>query len=292
MTLYNLGSINADYFYRLPHLPKPGETIAALDRTTGLGGKGANQSVAAARAGAHVIHIGAVGADGQWAIDRMRGYGVDTTHIATIDAPTAHAIITLDPSGENAIIIYPGANAEQSIDRINAALADAGPGDMLILQNETSHQAQAAQIAHARGMTVAYSAAPFDIAAVRAVLPYVSILLVNEIEAAQLEAALGHPLATLNVANILITKGANGADWHDLNTGEMTSVPAFKVTAIDTTGAGDTFAGYALAALALGETPAHALRLAAAASAIKVTRKGTADAIPTRAEVDTFKGGQ
>ena len=107
MAIWNLGSINADMVYSLPHLPQPGETLAALDYQQFLGGKGANMSVAATRAGSVVHHIGAVGADGLWAIERMSGYGVDTQHIAQIDTPTGHAIIAVDRQAENQIILFP-----------------------------------------------------------------------------------------------------------------------------------------------------------------------------------------
>ena len=109
MTIWNLGSINADYVYRVPHLPEPGETIAAANLERGLGGTGANMSVAAARAGARASHIGAVGPDGRWAVDRLTEYGVDTRWIREVSHPTGHAIINVDDSGENAIVIYPGA---------------------------------------------------------------------------------------------------------------------------------------------------------------------------------------
>lgn len=292
MTIYNLGSINIDYFYRVPHLPKPGETLAASSHSVGLGGKGANQSVAIARAGAPVKHIGAVGADGAWTVERLASYGVDTTHIVTGALPTAHAIVNVDPAGENAIVIYSGASGAQDLTAISTALNAATAGDMLILQNETSHQAEAAKLAHAKGLMVAYSAAPFDMDAVQAVLPYITLLLVNEVEAAQLSAALATPLSDIPVPQLLITKGAQGAEWHDLKTGEITRVEAFKVIPVDTTGAGDTFAGYVVAGLSEGLTPAQAMRLAAAASALKVTRAGTADAIPARAEVEAFLADQ
>ncbi len=288
MTIYNLGSINADYFYRVPHLPQAGETLAANTMSSGLGGKGANQSVAAVRAGATVCHIGAVGPDGGWAIDRMRSYGVDCSHIIRVEQPTAHAIITIDPAGENAIVLFSGANNAQDINQVQQACGAAGPVDYFLLQNETSHQVAAAKIASDAGMQVVYSAAPFQVEAVRAVLPYISILIMNEIESEQLTQAMGHKPQNLPVPNALITRGAQGADWIDTNSGETVTVPAFSVTPVDTTGAGDTFAGYVIAGLSQNMAPPDALRMAAAAAAIKVTRPGTADAIPDRAEVDAF----
>ena len=287
MAVWTLGSINLDHFYSVPHLPAPGETLAATGHMTGLGGKGANQSVAAARAGATVHHIGAVGPDGGWARDRLAGFGVDVAHVATVEAPTAHAIINVDPAGENAIVIFPGANAQQSAERIKAALAGAASGDLMLLQNETSHQPQAARLARAQGLRVVYSAAPFDSGAVQAMLPVTDILVMNAVEATQLQAALGVALADLQVPDIVITRGAKGAEWHRRGADPVTA-PAFRVTPADTTGAGDCFTGSLAAALDAGMDRAAAMRFAAAAAALQVTRPGTAEAMPTRPEVDAF----
>ena len=159
--IWNLGSINADFFYHLPHLPQPGETIAATAFARGLGGKGANMSVAAARAAARVMHIGAVGSDGGWAVTRLLEYAVETQHIAKIDVPTGHAIISVDHEGENSIVLLPGANAAITDQMIGAALTEATPGDFLLMQNETSGQVFAAETAKTLGLKVAYAAAPF-----------------------------------------------------------------------------------------------------------------------------------
>lgn len=292
MTIYNLGSINADYFYRLPHLPAPGETLAATGHARGLGGKGANQSVAAARAGAEVRHIGAVGVDGAWMAAQMRAAGVDCTHVDTIEGASGHAIICVDAVGENAIVIYPGANRSLPAELLPEALMGAGEEDWFLLQNETSLQAEAAQMAQEQGLFVVYSAAPFDAAAVMSVLPYLSLLIVNEVEAMQLCSELGITLADLPVPHVVVTLGAQGAVWHELQAGEEHRIAAYPVQVVDTTGAGDTFAGYLVAGLAEGLPPLGALRLASAASALKVTRAGTADAIPARAEVDHFLRAQ
>lgn len=288
MTIFNLGSINTDHFYRLTHLPAPGETLAASSYARGLGGKGANQSVAAARAGAEVRHIGAIGPEGGWMIERLAALGVDCRHVAQVETVSGHAIISLDARGENSIVIVPGANREIPADRVMEALAGAGPGDVLILQNETGLQAETARFAQKQGLFVVYSAAPFDAEAVRAVLPHLSLLLLNAVEAEQLTEALGLGLSDVPVPAVCVTQGAKGAIWHDLRAGTQHEAPVFAVDAVDTTGAGDTFAGYLVAGLARGQDPAAALRLAAAAAALKVTRHGTADAIPTLAETKAF----
>ncbi|WP_284165240.1 PfkB family carbohydrate kinase [Frigidibacter sp. SD6-1] len=286
--IYNLGSINIDHFYSVPHLPGPGETLAATAYRMGLGGKGANQSAAAAKAGARVAHIGAVGPEGGWTVERLAGWGVDTTHIAKLDTATGHAIINVDASGENNIVLFPGANWAMPAALVETALAEAQADDLLILQNETAHQVLAAKIARARGMSVLYSAAPFDPGAVRAILPHVTILALNAVEAAQLATALGSDLAALDVPEILVTRGAEGADWR-AKSGETAFTPALKVTPVDTTSAGDTFTGYFAAGRDKGLAPAAALAWGARAAALKVTRRGTADAIPSADEVEAFR---
>lgn len=285
MTIYNLGSINIDQVYRLPHLPRPGETLGALSHATGLGGKGANQSVAAARAGARVVHIGAMGQGDGWVLERMAAAGVETGAIARhAHAATGHAIILVEQSSENAIIVHAGANRALDPAAVAAALATIGPADTLLLQNETSLQAEAAAQARAAGARVIYSAAPFDVAAVAAVAPHAVILALNTGEAAALEAALGRP----PVRAMLVTRGAEGAEYRDLAAGTVLRQPAFRVAAVDTTGAGDCFAGSFAAALDRGEDVAAALRYAAAAAAVQVTRSGAGDAMPARAEVERF----
>ena len=281
--IWSFGSINADHAYRVPHIPAPGETIAAREYSLGLGGKGANQSVAAAKAGATVAHVGLIGPEGLWAKERLAALGVDTQHIMQSATPTGHAIITVDETGENAITIFPGANRAFADAQLKALATEARPGDLLILQNETNLQAEAARIALKQGLTVLYSAAPFSAQATSEVLPHISLLLLNEIEAAQLNAAVGTLPSGITV---VVTKGSSGADWTSPD--QTLHCPAFPVKPVDTTGAGDTFAGYLAAAIAEGQSPEAAMRLASAAAALKVTRKGTADDIPSRAEVDAF----
>ena len=290
MTIFNLGSINLDHFYQVPHLPEPGETLLATSHSTGLGGKGANQSVAAAQAGAEVVHIGCVGPEGGWAVERLCALGVNTDNISTVAAPTAHAIINIDPQAENAIVVFPGANMEQSLAQLETALNKANAGDMLLLQNETNLALEAATIARSKGVTVTYSAAPFNAEATQALLPHTDVLILNSVELTQLTAATGLTPEALGPATIIITEGAKGG--RAITPEGEQRFPAFPVKAVDTTGAGDTHAGYLAAALHEGQPLADALRLASAASALKVTKKGTAEAIPSRAEVDAFLKSQ
>ncbi|WP_282128646.1 ribokinase [Roseobacter litoralis] len=290
MAIYNLGSINADNVYRVPHLVGPGETLAATGFSQGLGGKGANMSVAAARAAARVFHIGAVGPDGAWASERLLEYGVDTRHIARVDEPTGHANICVDEAGENDIVVFAGANRAITDAMIGAALAEASPGDSFVTQNETSGQAYGAETARKLGLRVIYSAAPFDATAVSAVMAHLDLLVLNAVEAAQLSAQTGSDIGDLPVSDVIVTMGSQGCKW--LSRGaEPCLFPALDVTAVDTTGAGDTFTGYLIAGLDRGMPMAQAIDLATRAAALMVTRVGTADVIPDLKEIQDMRLG-
>lgn len=279
MAIYNLGSINADLSYDVAVLPAPGETISAQSMSRGLGGKGANMSVAAARAAAHVIHIGAVGKDGTWAIERLTEYGVDTRFI-TRGSTTGHAIIMVDQNGENAIVIHSGANIELTEDAIGAALSQASTSDYFMAQNETNMQVEAAITAKNLGLKVVYAAAPFVIDAVTQILPTVDILILNQIEAEQLQKATGKKPQDFGVSQVIITLGSRGCQWFNSETGASKLFDAEPVEAVDTTGAGDTFTGYLIAGLDRGMPMEQAILNANRAAAIMVTRRGTADVIP------------
>lgn len=282
MAIFTVGSINADFFYYVDRLPAPGETLTAHEYARGLGGKGANQSIAAALAGSDVTHIGAVGEDGAWAIKTMASRGVDVSKVRSDEKSTGNATIIIDAQAENVITFFPGANAALGDAEMNG-LKDATPGDVLLLQNEVNLSAEAASLAKNLGMKVLYSAAPFDVDAVKSVLPHVDTLLLNEVEYGQLIESL----VEVPVPEILITRGAVGADL--VSDSIQIHVDAIPVEAVDTTGAGDCFAGYFAAGLDQGLEAEAAMKLAARASALKVTRRGTSNAFPTRAEVDVFE---
>jgi len=288
MAIWNLGSINADFVYAVPHIPGPGETLGTTGRQVFLGGKGANMSVAAARAAARVHHIGAVGQDGLWLVERLLEYGVDTRNIAVLDTETAQAIIMVDPQGENAILLHPGANAEIPQTILQNAMAEAQTGDWLVIQNETNLQRTAASLGRKMGLRVAYAAAPFDADRVQAVLPHLEFLILNAVEAEQLQKATGKTPADLGLTDVIVTLGADGADWY--SAAGHQHFDAIKVDPVDTTGAGDTFTGYVLAGLDRGMPMAQAIGQAMRAAALMVTRHGTADVIPDLSEVQDFQG--
>ncbi|SLN31036.1 ribokinase [Roseisalinus antarcticus] len=287
MAVWNLGSINEDIVYSVPHIPAAGETLAATDKRHYLGGKGTNMSVALARAGAQVKHIGAVGEDGGWILLKLAEYGVDTRFIGKVAHGTGHAIITVDSQGENAITLWPGANAEVPLDMVQLALSEARTGDWFVTQNETNLQEESARIARDLGLRVAYAAAPFEAAAARAMLPMTDLLVLNAVEAEQLRSATGQGPAELPVEHVIVTLGSKGCDW--VTAQDTHHFDAIPVTPVDTTGAGDTFTGYVLAGLDRGMPMAQAIGLATRAAALMVTRHGTSDVIPDLAEVQAFR---
>lgn len=286
MAVYNLGSINADLFYQVPHLLAPGETLASTEHSRGLGGKGANMSVSIARAAARAVHIGAVGSDGRWAVERLLEYGVDTRNIVELNVPTGHAVIMVDDHGENAILLYPGANRALTETHIASALAVATEADTFVFQNETSAQIDGATLASSKGMRVVYAAAPFDAHSVEAVLPMLDILVMNAIEAQQLTDALGAVLTDLPVRDVIVTLGGDGCRWVNTDDGIDKTFPAIPVTPVDTTGAGDTFTGFLVAGLDRGLPMEQAISLGQQAGAIMVTRHGTADVIPDLKDIE------
>jgi ribokinase len=281
--IWNLGSINIDNFYEVPHLPRAGETLAARSYGFGLGGKGANMSVAAARAAARVSHIGAVGDDGRWTRERMMEYGVDIPHVARIEAPTGHANIVIDPQGENSIVLFHGANVELTEAIIGGALTEASPGDYLLMQNETNGQEYAATTAQALGLRVVYAAAPFEAAAIARLSGKINLLVLNEVEAEQLEVATGKAAGALGIDDVVITLGAQGCKWVS-NTSEK-HFDAYPADVVDTTGAGDTFTGYLVAGLDRGMDMETSIDLALKAASLMVARRGTADVIPDLKEI-------
>lgn len=292
MTLYNLGSINIDHLYQVDHFVRPGETLGSTDYQTVLGGKGANQSIALARAGAEVRHIGALGQQDAWALTQLQEAGVNTGDVVLLPQASGHAIIQLTRAAENAIILYPGANHRLTDPQLAQALATGKTGDWLLMQNETNGLETAIARARHQGLTLAFNPAPMEAARVRPLLGQIDWLIVNEVEAMDLTET--HSIKEAEQALVtlypqlhtLLTLGKEGVVY--LHQTHRDSVVAHSVEAVDTTAAGDTFIGYALAALAAGKSPAQAMALGSAAAAICVTRLGASSSIPTLEETRAF----
>ncbi len=287
MAIINFGSINIDHVYRVARMPAPGETLTVKSYDRFLGGKGANQSIAIAKSGGLVRHVGAIGPDGGWAAEKLQEAGVDPGHLTVVDEPTGHAVILVDDAGENQIVICAGANRCLTIDQIAAELDTANAEDKwVLLQNETNCTSDIVRCAKAAGFRVAYSAAPFVAEETLPLVDSVDLLIVNDVEAKALAVAGGSSMSDMACAELLITRGEHGAEFH--HSGSIFKQAAFGVTPVDTTGAGDTFLGAFLARYSQGGDAGEALQFAAAASAIQVTRPGAADAIPDEGEVMNF----
>lgn len=285
-----LGSLNLDHVYRLDHFVRPGETLGSESYSVGCGGKGLNQSIALARAGAPVMHAGRIGHDGGILRSALEAAGVDVSLLVEGDVPTGHAIIQVDAKGENAIILYGGANRRITEAEIDAALDAVGDG-ILLLQNEINSLGTILEKAHARGIRTAFNFAPFDLEDAKTLpLGLLSYLIVNEIEGAGV-AGVAEPEAILRTlkerypgCRVILTLGKAGAAFLG-DDGVMVPVPPCPAEVVDTTSAGDTFIGYLFAGLLEGMELKAAMELAGRASAITVSRAGAADSIPFRKEL-------
>ncbi len=296
-----VGSVNVDLVMRLPRLPAIGETVLGGVFDRHHGGKGANQAVAAARAGAQVHLIAAVGAqDGRESTDALRAEGVDVTHALRLDGPTGHAVVLVDEvSGENQIAVAPGANALLPASHVSAALGALRlePDDVVVL----SFELPAAPLREASSRAVMARArlvvnpAPAQVG--HADLLTGAIATPNMRELADLAAqerlpagtdppATAAALARRTGGPVILTMGAEGA----LLTGDGASehFPGHRVQAVDTTGAGDTLTGVLAAGLAQGYELRDCIRRAVAAAALAVTREGARAAMPTAAAIDNL----
>lgn len=292
MKILNLGSLNLDYVYAVRHIAKSGETIAALSRNTFCGGKGLNQSIALARAGAKVYHAGCIGPEGAQLKTRLEESGVDTRLTKTVDIPTGHAIIQVTPNGENCIIVHGGANQCITEADVDCMLADFGRDDILLLQNETSCRDYAICQAARKGMRIALNPSPID-ETLRSsqALYHVHWFILNEIEGYDLsgEAEPQRICTALrekyNRCTVVLTLGEDGVTYYDGENEYHHGI--YEVPVVDTTAAGDTFAGYFIAGIAAGHSAQKAIALASKASALAVSRAGASDSIPTLVEVET-----
>ena len=289
MRILNFGSCNIDYVYSLEHIVVPGETLSASKREVFPGGKGLNQSVAAARAGAEVYHAGVIGNDGAMLREVLESSGADTRYLESADQPNGHAVIQVASNAQNSIFLYEGTNGMVTEAMIDRVLAFFGEGDILLLQNEISNVPYLIRRGHEKGMTVVFNPAPFDESLRSLELDRVDYLILNEVEASGFFGSQEVPAILAAAAkwpglHLLVTLGKDGCVYTDGKTRH--ACPAFRVEAVDTTAAGDTFAGYFVAMLAAGKTVAEAMRIGCAASALAVSAMGAAPSIPTLDRVE------
>jgi ribokinase len=292
-TVLNFGSINIDHVYRVEHFVRPGETINCQDYKRFAGGKGLNQSVALVQAGVCVCHAGKMGAEDTWLKILIKDKGVDTKFVETSNGPSGHAIIQVNAQGENSIVIVGGANRLISESDVQRIVANFGPEDYLLTQNEVNAVPQIIQSAKAQGLTTVFNPAPMNPEVLNYPLELVDILVLNETEAQSLtgESEPERICKTLNhrYSNmaIVLTMGAKGAAYFSPQVRFHQS--AEQVHVVDSTGAGDTYIGFFLAELIKTGEPRSALGYASRAAAICVTRHGAADSIPSRKELEAIQ---
>lgn len=292
------GSTNLDQIGTVSRLPKPGETVAGGTFSMAPGGKGANQALAARRAGAEVTHVSAVGDDAfaPLATALLEESGVDLSRMRKAGTATGIAMIFVDAAGENVIAILPGANGTVSAQDAERGLADLKQGDTVLLQQEVPQAAtrKALEIAREKGGRSILNTAPF-LPDTAKLAPMADIVVANETEFSLLT---GRPIDQLDMAmqdwvnqtgrTIVVTLGPEGARARTPD-GPI-AVPAHKVKPVDTVGAGDTFCGYLAAGLDAGHSFETALRRAAVAGSLACLKPGAQPAIPMQADVDAVVG--
>ena len=295
-----IGSSNVDLLMKMDHLPEKGETVTDAEFFQVYGGKGANQAVAAARAGGNVAFVNCVGEDA-YTPQMVQNYindGIDTRFVFREQGvASGHALIMIGGAGMNYLSVAPGANYKLTPAKIDQAMAVFDEAAMIVMQYEITKETikHVIDIANQKGIPVLWNCAParsFDLT----YIPKINILVLNEVEAGflakmKVETEAEAEIAALKlvksgVEKVIITLGSKGAFVRTKT--EKVSVPAFKVEAIDTTAAGDTFCGAFAVALVEGKPLKAALQFASAAAAISVTRMGAQPSAPTRAEIDSF----
>jgi ribokinase len=292
MRILNYGSLNIDFVYQVPHIVRPGETIHGGDFRTYAGGKGANQSVALARAGAEIWHAGKIGEDGLWLKDLLEQSGVHTEYIHEYSGPTGHTFIQVSPEGQNAIVLYTGGNYKNLPQEMDATLSCFSDGDYLVLQNEINLMAELIEKAHTKGLRICLNPAPFTENIKSWPLEKLELLIVNEIEAESLAGVQGNYESILDAlvikypdVKILMTLGKEGSIYGRNTERFRVGIPALDLPVVDTTAAGDTYFGYFLKTMIAGKSIPQAMLTASRAAYLTVSRPGAMSSIPYAAEV-------
>lgn len=292
MKIYNFGSLNVDRVYGVEDFVRAGETILAKSLSFFPGGKGLNQTIALARAGANVYHVGCIGRDGGILKDTLVENQVPLTYVKELDADGGHTALQVSESGQNAIIVYSGTNHMLTENFVDEVMQMIEPGDYVLMQNEINLVPYIIRKAKEAGAQVALNPSPITKELMSYPLEMVDLFIVNEIEG---EAVTGEkePQKILTAfrekyphAKIVLTLGSEGSCYQDETTFAMQEI--YKNTVVDTTGAGDTYCGYLLTCLMEGVPVKEALHMATAASSIAVSRQGAAPSIPKREEVEAF----
>ena len=289
MKVLNFGSLNLDYVYQVESILIPGETQASKSRQIFCGGKGLNQSIALAKAGIPVYHAGLIGEGGVPLLGVCKENGVNTEFIRQIPGPCGHTVIQVDENGQNCILLFGGSNRSMTKEFVDTVLDSFEEGDIILLQNEINELDYIIDRAYEKHMMIILNPSPFDNALENCDLSKISLFLMNEIEGFQItgekepDKILAKVKALYPKAKVVLTLGGDGSVYQD-ETG-IYRQGIFKVKAVDTTAAGDTFTGYFISSIIDGLPVQDGLELAAKASAIAVSRPGATASIPLRSEV-------
>ncbi len=309
MKALNYGSLNIDFVYNVEHFVRSGETISSQNMAIFAGGKGLNQSVALAKSGIDTWHAGCIGEDGEFLADILQKSGAHTELISRLPGRNGHAIIQKQPNGQNCILLYGGSNQQNTRVQIDEVMSHFEKGDYLILQNEINEISYIMERAHEKGMIIVLNPSPMDEKIRTYPLEYVDYFLLNEIEAKDLtgfdqnladtdqhrvqemdevssawDALLEEVCSHFPNSKVVLTLGEYGSIYKDEK--QKIHQPIMKVPVVDTTAAGDTFTGFFIGSIAKGLSPENAMKIAAKASAIAVSRQGAAPSIPELGEVE------
>ena len=295
MKILVYGSLNIDLVFSVDHIVAPGETISSSSLVKSAGGKGANQAAALAKAGLPVYMAGKIGGDGQFLLELLKSYGVNTDMVNQYEGATGQALIQVDKTGQNSIVLFSGGNGAIEIEEIRKTIAEFNANDIVVLQNEIAHIREIMESAKKRGMRIYLNPSPYNEKIEELPLELVDLFFVNEIEGAALAALpqetappalLDRLVKRFPEAEIILTAGKDGAYYASGNVrekGEITEMPV-----ADTTGAGDTFTGYYIVAREKQVPVPEALNIACKAASIAVSRMGAMQSIPFKDEV--FQG--
>ena len=300
MKVLSFGSLNIDYVYTVPHFVKKGETLSAKELNVYTGGKGLNQSIALSRAGIDTHHAGAIGSDGLFLLNKLKEAGVHTDLVKILpEVSTGNAIIQNDKEGDNCILLYGGANQAITTNQVDKVFENFHKGDYLLIQNEINNLPYIVEKAKQKEMKIILNPSPMNEKILRLPLDQIDYFILNEVEAMQiLEMGEEQEVDGRYFANQLHEKFANATIVLTLGSegsicickDEYVEQSIYKVNAVDTTAAGDTYTGYFIAGILNGKTLKESMDMASKASAIAVTRQGAAPSIPTMEEVKTYRG--
>ncbi len=290
MKVLNFGSLNVDYVYKVNHMTMEGETQKSQSLEIFAGGKGLNQSIALAKAGVDVFHAGIIGEDGEFLLNTCAENGINTDFIKKVDGKNGHAIIQVDKNAQNCILLYDGTNGKVTKDFVDEVLSNFEANDILILQNEVNMIDYIIDKAFDKSMTIILNPSPFNSELLSCDLSKISIFIMNEIEGAQIYGKTGTAEEILDFmmmkypnSKVVMTIGKDGSHYRDKNISNFQ--PIFKVDAVDTTAAGDTYTGYFIKCMLEKYDIKRSMEIASRASSLAVSKMGASSSIPTFEEV-------